>query len=153
VIRVHITNLQSDVPIDRRRLRRAVRMVLQDAGITEATMSVAVVDDPTIRDLHRRHLGLDEPTDVLSFPLEEGEGGLEGEVVVGAGTAKRQARRYGWSPADELLLYVIHGVLHLVGHDDHTRCQRAAMRAGEARYLARFGLEVPRRIQRQPRAE
>jgi probable rRNA maturation factor len=153
VIRVSIANLQSDVPIDRHRLRRAVRMVLDDAGITEGTVSVAVVDDPTIRHLHCRHLGLDEPTDVLSFPLQQGEGSLEGEVVVGAGTAKRQARRYGWSPADELLLYVIHGVLHLVGHDDRTRGQRAAMRAGEARYLARFGLEAPRRVKRRPRAE
>ncbi len=153
MIRVFITNLQRDVPIDRRRLRRAVRMVLHDAGITEATMSVAVVDDPTICDLHRRHLGLDEPTDVLSFPLDEGKGAFEGEVVVGAGTAKRQAQRYGWAPADELLLYVLHGVLHLVGHDDRTRAQRAAMRACEGRYLARFGLEAPRRVKRQPRAE
>ena len=46
--------------------------------------------------------------------------GLEGEVIVGAETALRTAPRYGWPPHDELLLYVVHGTLHLVGHDDRT---------------------------------
>ena len=56
---------------------------------------------------------------MLSFVLEQGDG-LEGEVVVGAETALRAAPQFGWSPHDELLLYVIHGTLHLVGHDDAT---------------------------------
>ncbi len=143
MIHVAIANQQAAVPIDRRRLRRAVRMVLRDAGIVDGVISVAAVDDPTIRLLHRRHLGRDEPTDVLSFTLEQGGGMLEGEVVVGAETARRQAPRYGWSAADELLLYVIHGALHLVGHDDRTRRRRAEMQAREAHYLACFGLQPP----------
>ncbi len=57
---------------------------------------------------------------MLSFVLEQGEGFLDGEVVVSAETAQRAAPRFGWSAAEELLLYVIHGTLHLAGYDDAT---------------------------------
>ena len=101
---------------------------------------MAVVDDETICTLHKRYLGLDEPTDVLSFVLERGEDALEGEVVVSAETAAVTGKWYGLSAADELLLYVIHGTLHLVGYDDTTPEEQAEMRQQETSYLARFGV-------------
>ncbi|OHB80790.1 MAG: rRNA maturation RNase YbeY [Planctomycetes bacterium RBG_16_64_10] len=122
------------------RLCAAARMVLERAGIRTAVISLAVVNDPTIRALHRAYLGRDEATDVLSFPLEQSAGRLEGEVVVSAETAARVAPRYGWRAADELLLYVIHGTLHLVGYDDRAAADVAAMRAAERDVLAQFGL-------------
>ena len=73
---------------------------------------------------------------MLSFVLERGEGFLDGEVVVSAETALRTAPRFGWSAAEELLLYVIHGTLHLAGYDDATPEQQAAMRGRETEYLA-----------------
>ncbi len=135
VIRIDIANRQTTLPIDRRLLRRAVRMILKDAGIDDAEISLALVDDPTIRQLHRRHLGHDEPTDVLSFDLERDGNRLEGEVIVSADTARAAAAQYGNSPAEELLLYVIHGTLHLVGYRDDTRRQRATMSRRQRRYL------------------
>jgi probable rRNA maturation factor len=140
VIAIHVTNEQT-LPVDQTPLRRAVRMILHDASIPEAAVSVAIVDDPTIHQLNRRYLHHDDATDVLSFLLQREEDRLEGEVVVSAETAQRVAPQFGWSPADELLLYVIHGTLHLVGYDDQTPGQRAAMREEERAYLARFGLQ------------
>ncbi len=136
MIHIAIANRQRALPVDTRSLRRALRTILRDEGIAEAEISLAIVDDGTIRQLHRQYLGQDEPTDVLSFILERSEGRLEGEVVVSADTARREAARYGNSQADELLLYVIHGTLHLVGYRDDTRKTRAVIRARERRYLA-----------------
>ena len=140
VITIALTNQQTALSVDRRRLRRAVRMVLKDAGILDAEVSLAVVDDPTIHRLNREYLNHDYPTDVLSFVLDQSAHKLAGEVIVSADTARSAAPAYGWSPEDELLLYVIHGALHLVGHDDASRADRAQMRRRESLYLARFGL-------------
>lgn len=140
MIHIDLANLQHAMPVDGRQLRRAVRLVLGDAGIVDGIVSLAVVDDATMRDLHRRYLGDNTPTDVLSFVLEREEGMLEGEIVVGAETAQRQAPRFGWTPARELLLYVIHGALHLVGYDDRTPRQRALMLRRQTEYLARLGV-------------
>jgi probable rRNA maturation factor len=141
VIAIELANRQTGLPINEDRLSEAVRMILHDEAIGEAQISVAVVDDATIRALNRKYLGHDDPTDVLSFLLEQSEASLEGEVVVSAQTAHRAASRFGWSADDELLLYVIHGTLHLLGYDDRTPAQRAQMQAREKAFLARFGLQ------------
>jgi probable rRNA maturation factor len=134
-ISIHITNRQKSLPLDRRRLRAAVRAVLHDAGVCDAEISVAVVDDPAIAVLHGRYLDDPTPTDVLSFVLERSETRLEGEVVASADTARSLAAKYKSTPHDELLRYVIHGTLHLVGYDDATPRQRAVMRTKERKYL------------------
>jgi len=144
VFRIELTNDQSQLPLDTARLTKAARMVLEDAELDRAEISIAVVDDPTIRRLHQEYLEIDEPTDVMSFVLEQEDGALEGEVVVSADTARSAAEGYGWPAADELLLYVLHGTLHLVGYDDTTPELRIQMRRQEKQYLARFGLEAPR---------
>jgi len=150
VIPIDVANQQTALAIDRRQLRRAVRRVLGDEAIAQGRISLAIVDDPTIRRLNRQYLDHDEPTDVLSFTLERSADTLEGEVIASAETARRAARRYGWSPADELLLYVIHGTLHLTGQRDDTPATRALMRARERHYLAYFGLARPCRKHRGP---
>ncbi|HAN97101.1 MAG TPA: rRNA maturation RNase YbeY [Planctomycetaceae bacterium] len=123
----------------------AARRILSEAGVRAGSLSLAVVDDDQMHRLNRRHLDHDWPTDVLSFLLDEDESGerIEGEVIVSADYASREALEYGWRLEDELLLYVVHGTLHLIGHDDHEDEDRVAMRQAEARVLAAFGL-VPR---------
>ncbi|HEY2838437.1 MAG TPA: rRNA maturation RNase YbeY [Pirellulales bacterium] len=140
MFRIEITNEQTGLSIDEARLRAAVEAVLTGQGFLRGAVSVAIVDDPAIHVLNARYLQHDYPTDVLSFLLEEGEGFVEGEVIVSAETAAVSASRYGWTPLDELLLYVIHGTLHLTGLDDHEPEDAAEMRRQEARYLAPFGL-------------
>jgi probable rRNA maturation factor len=134
-IAIHITNRQKSLPIDRRRIRHAVHAILRDAKIARAEISIVVVDNPTIARLHQQFLDDPAPTDVLSFVLEQSEQCLEGEVVVSAETALACAAKYKSTPDDELLRYVIHGTLHLLGSDDAMPRQRAAMRRRERKYL------------------
>ncbi len=104
------------------------------------SLSIAIVDDPTIAELHQRYMGLPGPTDVLSFDLADRPGGaIEGEVVASADTAAAQAAHRGLPHRQELLRYVIHGTLHLTGMADHTPAGRKAMRAREDQVLAAIG--------------
>jgi probable rRNA maturation factor len=137
---IEISNRQTLLAIDAERLRGAVAAVLEEEGLEKAAIDIAIVDDPTIHDLNRRFLNHDEPTDVLSFLLDD-ENGVEGDVIVSAETAMRSAGRYDWPGADELLLYVIHGTLHLVGYDDLDPTARAEMRSREKHYLTALGLQ------------
>ena len=143
MISVDVTNNQTRVPVDEEQLCKAVRIILSEKAVTDAQISVAVVDDATISELHQRFLGKDEPTDVLSFVLEHDEDSLEGEIVVSAETAEVTAKWYDWPTEHELLLYVIHGMLHMVGYDDVTPEQRAGMHKAELAYLARLEICLP----------
>ena len=140
MIQIDFRNEQRTLAIDESRLREAVELVLRRSGVEQAEISLAIVDDPAIHELNRRYLNHDEPTDVLSFVLEAGEDSLEGEIIVSADTAAAAAPRFGWSAEDELLLYVIHGALHLVGYDDLNAAARSEMRGQERACLAHFGL-------------
>jgi probable rRNA maturation factor len=141
VIEIAIADQQTELELDQELLRKAIRMVIEDAGIARAEISLAVVDDQTIARLNEEYLDHQGPTDVLSFLLEREGDMLEGEVIVGAQTARRQASRFDWPAENELLLYVIHGTLHLVGYDDATADQRAAMQEKERACLLRCGLD------------
>jgi probable rRNA maturation factor len=141
--RVLVANEQATLTIDEARLVAAVQAVLADSDFQSAYVSIAVVDDPTIHGLNVQYLGHDYPTDVLSFVLEESADRVEGELVVSADTALREAQDAGWSPQDELLLYVLHGTLHLVGYDDHEPTDQVAMYATEAHYLQCLGIALP----------
>src|SRR5207248_7741394 len=101
--------------------------------------SLAFVDNATIHRLNKQFLDHDEPTDVLSFPLSEGKK-LAGELVIGAEVARDQAAERGHDVQAELALYVIHGLLHLCGYDDHEDADVARIRARERHYLAALGL-------------
>lgn len=143
MIQVDFNNQQSRLPVDGARLCDAARAVLVDAGVQRGTLSIAVVDDETIHQLNRQHLNHDYPTDVLSFVLEAACGYCDGEIIVSADTAERAGAEWGMSAEDELLLYLIHGALHLVGHDDHDPEQERLMRTREREYLSRFGVILP----------
>lgn len=138
---IEVSNRQWALKIDAGIIKRAVEAVFTEAQIAEAEVSIAVVDDGTIHALNRQYLAHDYPTDVLSFMLARDAQRLEGEVIVSAETAIRSAARLGCAAEQELLLYVIHGALHLVGYKDATSEQRDAMRKQESHHLAKFGLE------------
>ncbi len=144
---VSLANQQSVHVVNEQQLADAARQVLRDSDFTSAAISLAVVDDPTIRELNRRYLSHDWPTDVLSFALDERDGHLEGEIILSADTAAAEAAEIGWPAAAEQLLYVIHGTLHLIGYCDKTPAGTQAMRAAEDRYLREFGIDQPQRAQ------
>jgi probable rRNA maturation factor len=135
---VRLTGRRGLPRIDRPRLRRRAAAVLRAMGRGEAELSVALVDDAAIAALNARYRGRQGPTDVLSFSLFEGahaerRGALLGDVVVSLETAERQARRGRRSLDDEVLRLLIHGALHLVGHDHEREDEARAMRAEERR--------------------
>lgn len=140
MIEIDLADRQSTHRFDADRAVSAVRQVVAEEGFARATVSIAVVDDDTIHDLNRRYLQHDYATDVLSFVFERSSGHLNGEVIVSADTAAAAASEYGWSAEDELLLYVIHGALHLVGYDDQSPESQREMRNRERYYLGRFDL-------------
>jgi probable rRNA maturation factor len=142
-ITIEINTADQPHKIDGTRLKKAVRLILKDAGIKSAEISIAVVNDELMQELNRAYLQHDYPTDVLSFVLahDAQAQSLEGEIIASSEYAAAQAPRYGWSLNDELLLYVIHGCLHLVGHDDTTAPAKRVMRRAEKDYLHRLGLE------------
>ena len=137
-------NLQAQ-PVDEQRLMKAVRAVLRSAQIARGEISLTIVDDARMQELNREHLEHDYPTDVLSFLLDRSDDRLDGEIIVSADYAAAEADRYGWGKENELLLYVVHGALHLIGYDDTTPEAAAEMRAQERLQLATFGLTPPGR--------
>ena len=139
--RISIAAPQEAVPIDRAAVRAAVRAVLDGEEVADYEVSLAFVDDATIHRLNKQFLGHDEPTDVLSFPLSDaGAKRLSGELVIGAQVAAAQAAEAGHDVQAELALYVIHGLLHLCGHDDHDAAGAGRMRERERHYLRQLGL-------------
>jgi probable rRNA maturation factor len=140
MIRVAVSSQQQAVAIDKNRMRETVRTVLSGECRKNADISLAFVDNATIQTLNQRYLRHDEPTDVLSFPLEETSGHLVGELVIGAEIAVRQAQSLGHDIQAELALYLIHGLLHLCGYDDQTSDAAAKMRQRERYYLGQLGL-------------
>ena len=141
MIRVAVACPQEIVPVDRGRMRQVVRSVLEKEDVADAEISLAFVDNPTIHGLNERYLDHDEPTDVLSFPLSEPKAKkLVGELVIGAEVARDQAESRGHDVQAELALYVIHGLLHLCGHDDETSPAAEEMRRRERFHLKELGL-------------
>ncbi len=140
---VAVTSNQTTVKLAKRYIHRIVRAVLRGEGIREAEISVAFVDNPTMRRLNRQFLGHDWPTDVLTFPLgDAGDAVLCGEVVISADTARQVARRLGHSARAEAALYLIHGLLHLCGCDDRRAKDRKRMRAREEHYCRTLGIRL-----------
>jgi probable rRNA maturation factor len=93
-------------------------------------------------ELHRRFMNVSGPTDVLTFPIELDARGraLGGEVYVCVPEARRGAKSHGTRVADEVLLYALHGMLHLCGFDDRTPAEFQRMHRTEDRILTRIGL-------------
>jgi probable rRNA maturation factor len=141
-IEVEVSDTQGHLTVDPEALTTLVRRALEAEGLeTPASISIALVDDATIRVINRRHLDHDCPTDVISFLLSEpGEPILAGELVVSAERAAALSRRFGIDPWAELALYVVHGLLHLRGYDDAAAPDRDAMRCREGEILAHCGL-------------
>jgi len=127
--------------VDRRLLRsRAVRL-LRELSLSRAELSIRLSDDEEIAELNETWRGRASPTDVLAFPLLEGDhverrGALLGDVVIGLETAVRQARSRRRSLDEEVGRLLVHGTLHLIGHD-HVRADEARRMRSQERRLWR----------------
>jgi probable rRNA maturation factor len=142
----------------RRALRRAaivrtLRALLASSGYPGASVSLSFVGNAAMRTINRVHRGFDRTTDVLSFPLFEagrlppkrGPGGevLLGDIVISVDVAARQARAYDATLHAEIDRLLIHGLLHLLGHDHLVPADAAVMRRHERRLARAISLEWP----------
>ncbi len=140
-----ILNEQDFFEVDSDLVLALCEAIFEDAGVTSGRLGVVLVDSDTIRQYNRDFLNHDYATDVISFPLEDRreEGYLEGEVLACTEVARERAEEFGWTQQEEILLYIVHGILHLVGFDDLTQELRMEMRRKEKEYLGRFDIIVP----------
>ncbi|UCG15403.1 MAG: rRNA maturation RNase YbeY [Phycisphaerales bacterium] len=128
-----------DLPISESELRRTIERTLARHACPKACLSVALVDDARIAAVNRQYLHRRGPTDVISFDLGGDDHGVDGEVVLSAETARRESLSRGHSVAIEILLYAVHGTLHLLGFDDRTQAGAKAMHEEEDRILTELG--------------
>ncbi len=125
-------------------LQRAIAAALEHGGFGGREVSLAVVSDATLAELHGRCLGDSAATDVMSFELGDDDEGPFGEVVVSADFAERVAAQRSVEFFRELCLYAVHGALHLCGFDDHDPEERAAMRVAEGAVMGALGFAEDR---------
>lgn len=120
--KVWIDSRQKNVKLNRASIRRDVRRALTLLGMRDRELSLLFVDDEGIRALNRGWLRRDRPTNVIAFPLSEGDfGGLNpavlGDVAVSVEAARREAQTAGIPCEDALFYLALHGVLHLAGYE------------------------------------
>jgi len=132
-IQIHRGSIAGKIP--RTLITKAIEVIASEFGWSDAEISVAVVDDPEIHRVNRQFLQHDYPTDVISFDTTESDTLLEGEIVVSVDTARRIAEENGWNGDHELLLYVVHGMLHIVGLDDKAPADIEEMRQAERHFM------------------
>jgi probable rRNA maturation factor len=151
--RLSIANRQRDCCIDGIRLRRVLRHHLEHAlGRAGYDLTVHLVSATRMAEINERHLNHTGPTDVITFDYgESGTDGLWGEVLVCPAVAVEQARVYGTSWQEEVLRYIVHGLLHLCGYDDRRPADRRIMKREEDRHLAALLANHPARTI-QPRS-
>lgn len=145
---IHYRNAVRGSGIDARAVKRTAKKLLEAVNERQSALSISFVDDDEIREINRAHRGKDKPTDVLSFPLlEEGDAHLGerllGDVVISVDSARRQAADYDASLEAEINRLLIHGVLHVMGHDHEEAAEREEMRAEERRLAQVIGLSWP----------
>lgn len=121
---------------------------------TAAELSVLLTDDHEIRSLNRNFRGMDRPTNVLSFPAGDpgapGRPRLLGDVALALETVQREAAAQNRQPRDHVAHLVVHGVLHLLGHDHETDAQATVMEALETAVLGGMGIADPYAVEDAP---
>jgi probable rRNA maturation factor len=125
----------SGPPLDVAALEADGQRLLEALGLGECELSVVLGDDAFVQELNARWRHVHAPTDVLSFPQDDRP--VLGDVVIGTETAARQAAEHGHALEVEVRVLLVHGLLHLLGHD-HERGEglAGAMRGEETRLLA-----------------
>ena len=140
---VEIANLQKHYEIKSSKIKHAVKEVLRKEG-RDARLSIVLVDNSRIKELNKQYFNSDEVTDVISFPLSNNKNSLSGEVIVSVETAVDTAGKRNISVEGEIVLYILHGILHLLGYDDGNEGDARVMHEEESKILKTLGYNVPR---------
>ena len=132
-MKIQIENRQARFKIDKRKIRGTVAMIFKILDCADREISIVFTDDETIRELNKQYLGRDKTTNVISFPLQEGEYAninplLLGDVVISIDTAQKDARKGNLRPEEEIDFLLIHGILHLLGYNHEGTSRKEALK-------------------------
>lgn len=138
-------HIESTFTYSKDMIERAVNAALKhQSQPLDSDLTIVLTDDVQLRELNREYLGIDEPTDVLSFPASESdpETGARylGDILISMPYAARSADKAGHGLESEVQLLVVHGVLHLLGHDHAEADEKARMWKAQAEVLGSLGL-------------
>ena len=138
-------HIESEIPFPQGLLERAANTALEhESRPLDSELSIILTDDTRLHELNLNYLGVDAPTDVLSFPASETdpETGARyiGDILISIPRAQTQADAAGHPLESEVQLLVVHGVLHLIGHDHAEVEEKARMWKAQAEILERLGL-------------
>ncbi len=149
---VLVSNLQEEIPVEENLIKLVEAVILEGLRAEDyspdAEIGLIFVDDAYIHSLNAEYRGVDKPTDVLSFALNEGEPmpedeeaeDLLGDIVISLPAARRQAEEYDHSFEREVAYLTAHGTLHLLGYDHQTDADREIMREKEEAVLNRLNM-------------
>lgn len=136
---VNVLDQQSDLIIHPEAIQHLVKRVLLAENQCCDEVNIYFVDSPTICELHKQYFDDPSPTDCISFPIDEEENDIPyrilGEVFVCPATAVKYGKDHDINPYEEVTLYIIHGLLHLMGYDDIEDEDRQCMREAEGRLM------------------
>jgi len=142
IVSIVVKNLQTKLPVNSRVLRsikNAVRKTLESGKIENSgEITVCLVDDRHITSLNRRYLKTNRPTDVIAFTISKKP--IMADIAISAPTAISNAKIFRTSPVYELLLYAVHGTLHVLGYDDKTMRLRTIMQRKAEHILTSLGV-------------
>lgn len=138
-------HIDSNIPFPKQLLEEAARSALRNQKQSlDSELTIVLTDDARIQELNRDYLGNDKPTDVLSFPASETdpETGSRyiGDIIISVPYAAKSAKQAGHNTEAEVQLLVVHGVLHLLGHDHAEADEKARMWKAQAKILESLGL-------------
>jgi probable rRNA maturation factor len=138
-------HIESEIPFSQDLLERAANAALEhESRSLDSELSIILTDDARLHELNLNYLGVDAPTDVLSFPASETDpetgASYIGDILISIPRAQAQADAAGHPLEAEVQLLVVHGVLHLIGHDHAEAEEKARMWKAQAEILKRLGL-------------
>ncbi len=137
MVRITIRNLQKRVLVHPQRIKEIINKTLKKENVKgKVEINICFISDTLIRKLNKKYLKKDSPTDVLAFNMTnpKDKNTLYADILVSTDTALRNARVFKTTPSYELSLYSVHGLLHLLGYDDHSLKNQKIMRKKEFKY-------------------
>ncbi len=141
MIAININNLQKKLPIRQERIKKlALRIIKGERACGCGYVNICFTDNALIKKLNAEFLGEKRATDVLAFDLSGRRGNkncILADIAISTDAVICNAKKFGMRPEDEMMLYVTHGILHIIGFDDHTEKQRNIMRRKEKEYVDR----------------
>ena len=137
-MKITLRNLQKHVPIQTGKIKKLIQKVLKGERIKETGwINICFVDNPQIKKLNAKFLKTKNSTDVLAFNLSDKKEKniILADIMISTQAALKQAGSFKTTPDYELSLYVVHGILHILGFNDHTPRQIQLMRKKESQYV------------------